>query len=330
MAPSPIDITDDTVNIGIVEPPYKTSKQFGIIPNSVEDQTKLIQQAIDSFGSDSGILWFESGKYRITQLIWRAGVEIRGVGTKGSATQFIQVDGVNADAIVSDTNLPSMEWIHWSRLNNFSLIKEPGSTDTVGSGIALNHFTGEHCHVENLHVIGFPEDGIHIRHGGSPGYFTNLNTTNNERYGINLHPSSGGLPAQGIVFENISGDANGVALMNFESLGMISEQIVVRNVKSETGAAGRQQQVFRVKEVYGIGISISGVTALALNEGIGPNTAIVTIEEPFAGAINLENVGWEGYTYAIKYEKEKVYIPVIELFGGARLRYRFGQHWKTY
>lgn len=298
--------------------PFVTNEEFNIIPDDGTDQTSNIQAALDSFQGKGGIVWLKPGVYHITQLVWPRSVELRGAGTGSSPHQgtiFIQLDGVNASAIVTDNTLPVTEFMHWSKLNNFQLRKISGSTDTLGSGIEFFSRTGETMRVSHLMIVGFPEDGIRIGEGGTPGYFQHLNVSNNGRYGINVNKHVGsGVRYHGMTFDSISGDNNNDALINLQSVGTLGEMIVLTNIKSETVLANKQQSIIRLQDIFASGISINGVTALAFGSGVGASNTVVEITGQFYGTLRLQSVGYEGMVYAMT--RSGTNIPIEELNEG--------------
>lgn len=243
--------------------PYRTFKEFGIVSDPALDQTALIQQAFDTQEEVRP----GPGQFAFTQLVFKQGLSVVGSGTSGDGfienTHFIQLDGQNTSAFVSDPSLLPQQWLHHVQLRNFRLSKQVGSVDTLGSGIDMKSRTGEHFRIDEVLVERFPEHGIALRHGTTPMHLSNIHVFHNGVYGLYLAADS---TLQDIFYackvSLLSGDANGLALVGINGSGHTHDYMIFDTVKSEQGVVGKQKYVFDIRNTNPLFLEVHGVSAL--------------------------------------------------------------------
>ena len=292
-----------------------------IVANDGTDQAENINQAMNALVGKIGVVELPQGVIHFSQLKIKRNACLKGVGA-GSATPphigtlLVHLGGFG-DAIVSDPNLPTNEYMHWGCLEGFTLITNGGET-----GIKFNHAVGEHYRINNVTITKF-QTGLWFAKGGSPAFIEDVNVSGNLSYGIRLEPNPGVFARyRGFKFKNISCDSNGVACVYMEKAGTTdSEHIDIDGIKAETTKAGMQQCVVMLKNQHYAGVTIHGVNAMALGEGIGPNPSIVCVYGPWNGTASLSGVGWQGYAYALDRPETNERYPVSVLRGGRGFRY---------
>jgi hypothetical protein len=225
-----------------------------------------IQQAINLASSrGGGVVLVPSGRYVLSQIILRYGVSLKGLGMNpaphGEGTTLEQAPGVNADFIVSDTNLSPTDNQHWSVISNLRIKGNEGG-NTRGSGIHFNSRTGEGTKLEHLLIVGFPESGVTLSRGAVPFYADDIHLFRNGRYGIDISRTPYD-PNQLVKLSMISGDDNGIALIHIGSSGgmLNAESYLIEGVKAEKHTPGKQNDVILLDNMNGSPVVVLGVGA---------------------------------------------------------------------
>ena len=211
---------------------------FGAVQDDLAyDSTPAIQAAIDWVANNAvgnwwhyGVVYIPPGVYSIGQLVMREGVSLIGAGQRATVLQ--QRDGVNVSAIVQDQGSINNHYIHWCRIQDFTLEKVSGKTDTLGSGIFFNSNCGEGTKFQNLTISNFPENCLWVM-GAIPCWFQDLHLFQSGQssgfgYGL-LLTHGGGNSWTGHYVLGISGDNHWNAL-----LGVQEANCWVAGMKAET------------------------------------------------------------------------------------------------
>ncbi|HJV24563.1 MAG TPA: hypothetical protein VJ673_02705 [Aromatoleum sp.] len=208
---------------------FMTQAQRDEIASGVaySDMTAPINTALEAGKALRRPVYAPGGKYRITQIVVPSGVDFFGAGVGGYGSQlftnaddvtvFMQMAGVNDDAIVFDMPLQSGFYRLFNvHMHDFVLLKETGA-DTIGNGISVRQVGTDRALLashglinaitvfERLLVRGFPEDGHYCRQGAAPGYFNDLDYIFNGGYGLRI---DGANYMRGVNIRNIAGDGN--------------------------------------------------------------------------------------------------------------------------
>ncbi len=224
--------------------------QFGAKGDGVTDDTTAIQNAINAAAPTQSVVFFPTGKYIASQLVWKNGVTLAGTGmarSGGSAGSVLQQKAsTNLDFIVSDTALSTTQFQAGGMLTELTLLGD--SSNTSGNGIQFNSRVGEGLLIRHVTVGGtgnpFAGSGISVTHGWGPLYWDDIHCFSNGAYGINL-TAGGSDPTEMALLSMVSGDNNATALVHLGSGSGLnsSSGVTIIGVKAEKVTAGRQQDV---------------------------------------------------------------------------------------
>lgn len=241
--------------------PFANVIDYGAIPNDNIDDTSAIQAAINA---NAGPVFLPAGKYLACEIELQPGTVIFGSGSGSPphiGTRINQKSGCNSDVFIAAKWLTPTDWLHWVQIKDMQIYGDK-TNNTSGSGINIIHPTGENFRLENLLISNFPEDGIRLANGATPGSIENVAGFNNEGYAINLE-RDGSHSWNKFSINNVSGDNNGIALIRVAVGGTTHDLVTISNVKSETSAIGRQQDVIHLENMNGMVVSISNVSVVA-------------------------------------------------------------------
>ena len=200
-------------------------KWFGATGDGMTDDTAAIQAALKL---QDGPVFLPAGDYVVTQLELYSGSQIYGVGSGAApnmGTRLHQKPGSNLSLIVPVSTMPANEWIHWAQIRDLQL--RGNSVATAGCGIDMTRRTGENFLISNVLSIDFPESGIRLTRGSTPGGIFNCACFGNGEYGFDLQRNDGDVWHQFAV-RSVSGDNNGIALIRVKNYGSSEDQISIR------------------------------------------------------------------------------------------------------
>lgn len=236
-------------------------KWFGAVVDGVTDDTAAIQAALDL---NNAPVFLPAGSYVVTQLEIYMGTNIYGASCGGPGnmgTRLYQKDGSNVSIIVPKSTIPVNEWVHWVQIRDLSL--RGNSESTGGCGIEITRRTGENFLISGVIVNGFPESGIRLTRGSTPGMIFNCASFQNGEYGFDLQRTGVDVWHQ-FCLRSVSGDNNGTALIRVKSYGAAEDMIFIDGVKSETSEADTQQDVIVLDSLSNAVIKVENVTAQAM------------------------------------------------------------------
>ena len=284
----------------VTEDSWVSVLNYGATGDGVTNDTAAIQAALND---GRGIVYFPPGVYAITSVVLPDGVTMLGAGSgtgnvrgtpTGGAT-LLQGNGVNASAIQSPCASTTEYW-HYSQVINMRIKKVENTTDTVGSGIDVNCRSGELLRFRELLIQNFPEYGIVYRHGGTNLSMSMLSIHRNGIYGINIL-RGGGDVYQVVRAQEISGDGNGVALINVASGGGATDTFHFSDIKAEAigPAPVKQPTIFRLDTLNGsgvyienvVGTSIDSMTTAEMIKIVGTNARVYGTNMRCQGCTNL-------------------------------------------
>jgi hypothetical protein len=256
---------------------------FGALGDGTTDDTAAFQAAITAAATYRQCrVLVPSGHYRISQIVIKNGVYLVGEGTKKVGSTAAQVIG---------------SWCQQTEdTNDNMVVLDPARVGTwqESSGITGMRFTGHDSNVSGsgLHTEGvrlgedfqlnwcwfedFADDGITIDAGTQPGMITNVHLFRNGRYGINAYRGAFDI-WQSFEMANISGDSNGLALIRLAT-GMNSlingSSFLIRNVKSEIGVDGTQQNTIILDNLLGSMVTLLNVNVILSGTSTGANSIV--------------------------------------------------------
>jgi len=296
--------------------PIQTFADFGITPSATVDNTLPIQAALDAMrienapngGNEAGILLANPGVYKFTQLHIPHAVGLIGAGPGslggGYGTYFFTDPDFEGDGIIigDDVGDPN-EFVHWTQLANFFLnyglskfgeFPDPAKT---GNGIVFPRRMGESNMIDNIHVRGFPENGLVFKRGGGPGTgLRGFTTFDNGDYGVRYERTNAD-EWWNLHIEHISGDDNGRGLVYLENLGNQFEHVHINNLKSESHTAGRADTVIMLNNcraqvsIEHVSCRVDGTSTASsvchIKGTVGPGDARVDFHNFWGEAPNL-------------------------------------------
>lgn len=234
----------------------------------------------------------------IDQIAVKKGMSLIGGGLQ--ATRLKQPNGANKSAIVNDpVTLPQLEYMHWSRLMHFKLVKEPTSTDTLGCGIEINCRTGEDFTISHVNAIDFPESGYRLLRGGVPCTLWNVRGFRNKQYMLDVQ-RTGADNWQMFACYNPSGDNNREGLIRIKTAGANSEVFTFWNVKSESSTTyvdslgvtrANQPNVFVLENMAGRPVYVYGVSAVNIGAAANLVNAVFKNNTGSSAGIRVRAVG---------------------------------------
>jgi hypothetical protein len=294
---------ESRATMSVRELPFLVCNDFGIIPNSENDQTTEVQNILNAAATECMEWRPHPGRYVITQVTQPRGAYVRGVGTGARVSKpgsvFVQPKDFNGSMIKEDPTLPDNEWMHWGGWESCMLVKEPGGTATEGHAIDIAKPVGENYKIQNVHIEGFPESGIRYRRGGTPVWLRDIHVFRCGKYGIDLEKGPGDKLNCGAI-DWLSGDDNGIALVHLKTQGDLSEHFSIKHVKAETRVAGKQAYVFHFEDIYQIGIHIEHVGGVCVGQGATTAQAIVYLTGNFTGRVHVKNAYIPGMKAVLK------------------------------
>lgn len=260
--------------------PFIYATHSGIVPNIEEDQTQEIQAVIDSLNQKAGIIWFDPGIYKVTQLRLPIGVSIWGSGIASpphTGTVFFQPNGVDKSLFINDPGqLGPTDYMHWNQFRNFAMRKEEPVIDTIGSGFDLSCRIGEGFDLSHIMAVGFPESGIKLRNGGEPAWGVHdIHCFRNGQYGIDCN-KGGGDAWFPLHLDKISGDNNGKALIRVGTVGNAHETIHLSHIKSESSDPGKQLDIIELFNVFAVNVTIEHLSGFGIQGVTGNNVIHLT------------------------------------------------------
>lgn len=244
-------------------------RSFGATGDGETDDTAAIQAAIDQTAeAGGGTVRFPVGRYRVTQLEWRRGVnligDITGRGGDDLGSEIVQADGATDSLIVSDPGLSGDEYFHWSAMENLRLT---GAADGSGrDGVTVRSRTGENFRIHRVLASGFPRHGIALTRGGAPTTISDIHVFGNGEAGVYI-TRSGRDRYQTFRAELISGDDNGLALLLLEGVGGAEELFYIDGLKIESSIEGRQPYGVVLDDTNVAHVFIRDASAIATGDG---------------------------------------------------------------
>lgn len=240
---------------------------FGAVGDGVTDDTAAIQAAIN-LGAGQVFIppSSNSTNYIITQLELPLGVKLFGIspgGPNNLGTRLYQKPGSNLSLIVPKSTIPANEWVHWVQISDMYLRGAKDNGSTAGCGIDMTRRTGENFLISNVVCVNFPESGIRLTRGSTPGGIFNCASFSNGQYGFDLVRASGDIWHQFTV-QMVSGDNNELALIRLKTYGGQYEQVVIRGVKAEASVSGKQQSVIILEDCNYSPVRIEDVSVNAI------------------------------------------------------------------
>jgi hypothetical protein len=257
-------------------------RAFGAVGDGVTDDTAAIQAAIDaaSIRQRCQVL-IPSGHWRASQIVIKNGVTLVGVGTKKAAgagtvvgSWIEQLASINDNLVVLDPTRAG-SWQESSGIVGCRITGD--ASNTSGSGLHTEGVRlGEDFQLRYCWFEDFADDGITLDAGTQPGMMSNLHLFRNGRYGINA--SRGGSDLwQSFELANISGDSNDLALIRLDS-GLNSlvngSSFLIRNVKSEVGVAGTQQNTIILNNLLGSMVTLFNINVILTGDSVGANSIV--------------------------------------------------------
>jgi hypothetical protein len=256
---------------------------FGAKGDGTTDDTAAFQAAINAAVTYRQCrVLVPAGHYRVSNITIKNGVYLIGEGTKkvgSTAAQVIgswvqQTEDTNDNLVVLDpTRVGS-----WQESSGITGMRFTGhDSNTSGSGLHTEGVRiGEDFQLNWCWFEDFADDGITIDAGTQPGMITNVHLFRNGRYGINAY--RGGFDIwQSFELANISGDSNGLALIRLAT-GMNSmingSSFLIRNVKSEIGVDGTQQNTIILDNLLGSMVTLLNINVILSGTSTGANSIV--------------------------------------------------------
>ncbi len=245
-------------------------KWFGATGDGVTDDTIAIQAAVNCAAVTTCLCYVpsvpaSSAGYLVSQITLPRPLQFYGSGPAPqgiTGSRLLQKAGSNLSLLVPDPTIPTNEWLHWFQIRDLYLRGDKVG-NTVGCGIDLNRRTGENFLISNVIVSSFPQAGIRLTRGSTPGMIWNCGSFLNGTYGF--HFERGGSDAwHKFAVRQVSGDSNGTALIYVKTFGASIDEFDIDGVKSETAVVGAQQSVIILDNFGGSPIRIENVTCNAI------------------------------------------------------------------
>ncbi|MEM9033477.1 MAG: glycosyl hydrolase family 28-related protein [Actinomycetota bacterium] len=244
-------------------------RDFGAVTDDGIDDTESIQTAIDTVASaGGGTVVFPAGDLLAEQILWRRGVNlvgsVTGRGGDDLGSNIVQADGAADSLVISDPTVPGEEFFHWTAIENLRLT---GAADGSGvDGISVRSRAGENFRIHRVIVAGFPRHGISLTRGGAPTVLSDLHLFGNGVTGLSLsrQPED---RYQTLRAELVSGDDNGLALVQIEGVGASEEIFHLSDLKIESSIEGRQPYGVVLDDTNVAHVFIENMSAIATQDG---------------------------------------------------------------
>jgi|GEM_PF-6093681 len=271
---------------------------WGAKGDGVTDDVEAIQAALNASSSQwVGIVRLPPGTYLVSRSIQlRTRVSLVGSGVSTSlgvgygGTTIMLANNSNTDVLFSNGTA-----LHWVVIRDLG-INCNKANNSAGNGIYIGGQPGEGMKVEHVFIANCAQNGIYLDNGVVPLYWEDLHLFNNDGSGIKLYRSVGTSTYASVTLLGVSGDDNGVALIEIDGRGGAVDQIVIMGVKSEANTAGRQRDAIRLVNISGSHVFITGVWAggsAAADSAIkiaGTAAAQVVWHNVFARASTVPNI----------------------------------------
>lgn len=243
---------------------YTDVRDFGAVGNGSTDDTAAIQAAINSAVTTTAACFIPASTqpYMVSQITIPRPLTLFGATSySGSfSSKLKQIPGSNLSLIVPDPAITSNDWMHSTIIRDMYLLGDKVNC-TLGCGIDMTRRTGENSLITNIICSSFPESGIRLTRGSTPGSIVNCASFNNGEYGFDLKRTASDIWHQFYV-NKVSGDNNGTALIHIHTMGSAHDQIVIDGVKSETSVVGKQQDVIVLENLNSCPIRIDNIACL--------------------------------------------------------------------
>lgn len=291
-------------------------KAYGATGLGIADDTAAIQAALDACAAaGGGVVWGNTGKYRVTKIVVPRGVHFIGPGISGFGNTseygclLFQDAGTEDDMVVFESVVSSgRAYIGPLSVKGFEMLGD--NTATVGSGIAFVDSAGANGTIQDTVEVsyniirGFAEDGIRIPDGALPLHLHDLNLLFNGRYGINY--IAGANITQAVHFDNISGDGNLSGLIHCQDVDDRGS-LLFTNIKSEKrinpdyGSVAGQENAIILEDCVGTAVHIAGATHISsVPDGGNFEAPGALVEIVATTATDVPKLTWEGVAVRLR------------------------------
>ena len=284
---------------------------YGLVhdPNLTKDQTTAFQALVDYVSDQGGgAIDLPPCKIGLTQVRGKKGVHIIGSGMGPhfyGGTEFCRLPGATGDFFINDpTQLPIDDYWAYTRFENFRCTDDV--SNTVGSAIGVNCRGGEGLSMRWLLINGFAEHNIHFKQGAGPLHLHNLHLFG-ARNGAGLFLDRTGNDTLSCATVNgLSGDNNSRALVLCHGAGTVQDVLTFRDIKAESWAAGKQNAVIELWDMFGAFVNVDTMTASSSQTG-NPET-VFRITGTGIPRLQYRNVrAATTYEYLVKNDNNSAY-----------------------